>query len=114
MSRRKIDVETAKRMIRSKINLVMVEKLAAKLDAQLRADDKRLNGAVHLVHMDTTSLFFDRAFALYVRSGEELEDEEPAFLVVLSEHHGHHVYRNDDLRIVRTYKMGAAIEEIKR
>jgi hypothetical protein len=108
-----VNLEAKRAIIRAKFAQMKVEKLAKQLDAKLLANDPRLSGAVHIVHMDSTSLFFDRAFALRVRTDENLEDEEPVWLIVLTEHHGAHVYRSDDLRVVRTYKMGPAVEEIR-
>jgi hypothetical protein len=108
-----VKLEAKRALIKAKIARMKINKLAKRLDSQLRADDPRLSGAVHLVHMDSTSLFFDRAFALRVRTDENLEDEEPVWLIVLTEHHGAHVYRSDDLRTVRTYRMGAAVKEMK-
>jgi len=108
-----VNLEAKRAIVKAKFERMRVDKIASHLNAKLRADDPRLSGAVHLVHMDSTTLFFDRAFALYVRSGDEHDDEESAWLIVLSEHHGAHVYRSDDLRVVRTYRTGPAVKEIK-
>lgn len=64
-----------------------IETWAAKYDAQLRADDPRLRGAVHLIHDEGTVVFLMYAFIVQVGD----------WLVTFSEHHGHAIYGVDEV-----------------
>lgn len=76
---------------------------AEALDAKLRADDARLEGAVQVRHADGTVLFFDHAFAeAHPRDKADLKDREEAWWFIFTEHHGVHVYAQDEV-VVRMY-----------
>jgi len=74
------------------------------LDKKLLATDKRLSGSVLLVHQDGSVVLFNSAFALRFAS---------VWIIVLTEHHGAHVYHSGDLRLLRTFGAGAAIKSVK-
>lgn len=63
---------------------------AEALDKALQADDLRLGRNVFLTHRDRSVLHFTNAFALTF--GEHQE-----FVIILTEHHGAHVYHEEDL-----------------
>lgn len=67
-----------------------VEK-AKSIDVELRADDKRLNkGCVFLIHDDGSTFCWNSAFV------KRWND----YVMVFTEHHGFHVYDNDDVEFV--------------
>jgi hypothetical protein len=75
---------------------------AAALDANLRADDPRLRHAVHLQHHDGTVLFYNSAFVVRWQG----------WLIVLTEHHGPHVYHPEDLHAFGMYRAVRRIEAV--
>jgi hypothetical protein len=64
---------------------------AAALDEKLLATDKRLDGSVIVVHQDGSIFYFNRAFVLQYQD----------FAIILTEHHGPHVYATYDLKDMR-------------
>jgi len=60
---------------------------AKKRDEKLRADDPRLRGYTVLQHEDGSHFCWDSAFAVRWRG----------YLMVFTEHHGYHVYDNNDV-----------------
>lgn len=80
----------------SSARLKKVEKLAAKYDAKLRANDERFNRTVVVVLDDGSVFFYDSSFALVVMEGDTGE-----WLLVFSEHHAFHVFSRADVVSVR-------------
>ena len=76
---------------------------AEQLDAKLLATDKRLGGNVRLSHHDGSFLFFTCAFALFYKRD---------FVIILTEHHGTHVYHLGDLKYVRAMGPEISIETL--
>lgn len=68
--------------------LKKIQKRAQNYDATLRADDKRFQRSVTMIHEDGTTLNFQSAFLMTV-------DQE--WIVVFTEHHSYHVYHKEDL-----------------
>lgn len=66
----------------------VVSKIAQAYDHQLRADDPRFRRDVTLIHEDGSYIHFDSAFLLRVRD---------SWIVAFTEHHGLHIYNDDDL-----------------
>jgi hypothetical protein len=86
-------------------------KFADDLDRALLATDPRLNGSVLVVHQDGTSLHFERAFAgIYIH--ELPSEKRETFAVILTEHHGAHVYHMEDLKKLRAYGPQLVIEDL--
>ena len=88
----------------SKLLYNQVRAKADEMDKTLLSTDKRLRGAVLVVHQDGSSLFFNNAFAVRC---------DPEWIIVLTEHHGAHVYNGEDLLKLRTFSMGPAIRKVK-
>lgn len=69
----------------------------------VRADDSRMRGSVLVLHEEGTTLYFRYAFAL--KLGE--------YIVIITEHHGTHVYADDDVKVLRfTSELYDRLEEL--
>lgn len=66
---------------------------AKKINANLAADNDGFSHAVHIMHEEGTVLFYRCAFF-------ERHDE---WVFIFTEHHGFHVYNNEDLLRVSEY-----------
>ena len=84
---------------------------AVKLDSKLQAGDKRLSGSVLVMHRDGSVFLFDRAFVLiWVR---KQPDEDYHFAIVLTEHHGPHVYPMGELKHLRAIGPRLQIKNVR-
>jgi len=73
---------------------------AKALNVLLRADDPRLRGAVKIIHVDGSILFYEFAFAER-RPYDGLNPTGPraGWWFIFTEHHGFHVYATDEVKI---------------
>jgi len=79
-----------------------VQTWAAEYDRQLRADDKRFNRYVHIVHQDGSTMFFTYAFLVSVNH----------WLVAFTEHTGFHLFHKDDLEFYSQFETRVSVEKI--
>jgi hypothetical protein len=77
--------------------------LVEQIDAKLRSTDKRLGGSVLVIHQDGSLMLWDRAFVLLWKG----------FALILTEHHGPHVYLMEDLRHLRALGPRLGIKTLK-
>jgi hypothetical protein len=77
------------------------------LDKNLLATDERLSGAVILCHQDGSILLFDRAFVVTLRV-----TANDTFAIIVTEHHGAHVYDMGDLKHLRAIGPRIAIADL--
>ena len=92
------DVPTASRVERQMMSKQLKEEYekARAIDAKLRADDPRLNGAVSIIHEEGTVLFYESSFA--ERHGD--------WWYIFPEHHVFLVYPEDEVQIRQYKRMG--------
>lgn len=81
-----------------------VREKAANMNAELRADDPRLHGAVVARHQDGAFLFFEGAFFVTIPGPgvvtiNSRTMEYADWCVIFTEHHGFHVYPWDEVRV---------------
>src|SRR5208337_304135 len=84
----------------------LAKNIADDLDRALLVTDPQLNGSVLITHRDGSILFFDRAFVQRLVVTDHRPGEHPrdtAFAVILTEHHGAHVYHYEDLAKIRAF-----------
>jgi len=65
-----------------------IEKIAKKLDKNLKANDDRLQRAVYIAHHDGSTFLFNNAFSI---------KQDDDWIIILTEHHGYHIYHVEDL-----------------
>jgi hypothetical protein len=67
---------------------------AKEIDSALRADDPRFGRAVHMIHDEGSTFFWECAFVV---------DIGDKYISIFTEHHGFHVYDRDDVVSVKQY-----------
>lgn len=73
-------------------NIRTVASWAKEYDSQLRADDPRFQRAVLILTDEGTMLVFQNAFAL--------RRHNDPYIYTFTEHHGFHVYYEDDVKVI--------------
>jgi len=94
----------------------LAKNIADDLDKALLVTDPRLDGHVLINHRDGSILFFDRAFVQRLVVTDHRPGEQPrdtAFAVILTEHHGAHVYHMEDLAKIRAFGPFLPVEDLK-
>lgn len=102
------------------VDLKKIRKFVEQYDAKLLATDKRFRKAVHVIHEEGTTMFFENAFLMKktVKIPPEklsrIGPDEDIWIIIFTEHHGFHIYHKDDLssyfEYERSYK---PLEELK-
>lgn len=82
-----------------------------KINKEITADDKRLKGAVRVVHGDGSTFVFNYAFIVEihieipVEKGNKNKKNREMYIGVVSEHHLPMVFAEEDLDQYDLYKM---------
>lgn len=77
-------------------------------NSKIKSTDGRFTHYVYIGHIDGTTLMFDSAFLMSL-----LDNNEMKWIICFTEHHGFHVYPDEDLTFCVELKPIKEIERLK-